>query len=184
MGGEIDALAFELGGQRARVDLAGFEAIGDQDHRGLFLGIAKVFGSEPHRIRERRHALGIDLVGGGGDGCTGARRRLDQHFDIAAIALFAMAIGHQAQFEVVRQAGQHGIEGFARNGDARLAVDLGPHGAGAVENDDGAFCRDGRKGQAKRGDRAQNELLQFMHWNALQKAGCTPPPHPRTTSHA
>jgi len=87
---EVDALRPEFDAERARVRIAGFLAIADQDHRGLLLGVAQRLGGLSHRGGDRRHPRGLEA----GDLRTersGVERtdRLQQ-FDVRAVALATM----------------------------------------------------------------------------------------------
>ena len=102
--------------------------VGDQDDRRPVLGVAQRFGGLAHGVGERRLALGIEAVDRRRDRALGAGGGRNDLLDIGTDALAAVAIGDQAEFQVVGNGGQHTRQGFAGDLDLGLAVDLPPHG--------------------------------------------------------
>ena len=149
--GEIDAGLFEFAGQRAGIGVAGFDAVGDQHHRRLVFGEFELLGGHLHGGRERRLALGREFFGGRADRGGRAGGGIDQHFDVVAIAFAAMAIGHEAQFEVGRHAREDLLQRIPGDFDTGLAVDLRPHRAGGIEDQDGAVGGHGRERKGNQG---------------------------------
>ena len=129
MGGEIDARRLKLLAERARIGIAGLEPVGDEDDGRLVLGIFERFGGLLDGGGQRRLAKEFQIVGGSGDGIRGAGGRRDDQLDVGAIALLAMAVSHEAEFEIGRHRLKHGVQRLAGDLQLRLAVDLAPHRA-------------------------------------------------------
>jgi hypothetical protein len=90
MSGEVDAGSLELGGERARIGLAALDAVGDEDHRRLVLGVAR--SSAASRTASEIGVLpsGVMPSAAFADRVGGAGLRLDQKLDVAALALRAV----------------------------------------------------------------------------------------------
>ena len=160
MGGEIDAGLFEFRRDRAGIGVAGLEAVGDQDDGGLVLGVAKVLRGLLHRLADRRLALGREGVGRLGDQVGGAGARRHDQLDVGAAALVAVAVGHEAEFEIAGHRPEHVGERFAGDRDLRLAADLAPHRARGVEDDDRLVGMGGGGGreQGRTGETSENAI--------------------------
>ena len=171
MGGKIDALLFQLACERARIGLAGFQPVGDEDDGRLLLGIFQRFRRLLHGGAERRLALRVDAVDEGGDlvGIADARRH--GKLDVAAGALFAVAVDHQAERIVGGHRLQHLVQRFACDRHFRLAADLAPHRAGGIEHDDRLFGRDGGSeegGETKKHCHDEKSHRNFLHRSVLR----------------
>jgi hypothetical protein len=104
MGGEINARRFKFCRQRARIALTGFDAIGDQHHRGLVFGRMQFGGGAAHGFGQRGFAQKLHLGRGIGNRLRGAGGWGHDGFNVVTGALIAMAIGNQAQFGFGRDA--------------------------------------------------------------------------------
>ena len=89
--------------------------------------------------------------------------RRDQHFDVGAIALLAMAVGHEPQFPVRRKASQNLGHGIARDLELRNAIDLPPHRARAVHHDNGPVGGAQTRGREQQGDEGDNRFERIFH---------------------
>ena len=145
----------ELRRDRAGIGVAGLETVGDQDDGRLVLGVAEVLGGLLHRVADRRLALGREGVGGLGDQIGGAGGRRHDQLDVGAASLVAVAVGHEAEFEIAGDRPEHVGEGLAGDRDLRFPSDLAPHRARGVEDDDrlvgvggGGGREQGRTGEA------------------------------------
>ncbi len=137
MGGKLDALSGKLLGEGARIGIAGLHTVGDQHDGGGGIAIGEQVGGMLHRGRDRRLAHRLYLVDGIDKACLVQRPRLNQGFDIAAVALAAMAIGNQAKMSVgiptVDELSHHVTSDL----DLAGAIDLPPHGPrGVIDNHD------------------------------------------------
>ena len=127
MHGEINPGLFQSHGSGARVGVAGFDPVGNQDHRRLVLGIAQGFRRRDHRIGHRRLAHRGDPGHGGGNRVAGVGAGCHQVFDIGAIAPAAVAIDRQPEVLVVGQALQQFGDDVAGDDDLVHPVNLPPH---------------------------------------------------------
>ena len=152
VGSEIDAGRFQFLAERARVAAARLQPVGDEYDGGLVLGVFQRFGGLLDGRRQRRLAEELQTVGGGRNGaCRACLRRHDQ-LDVVAAAFFAMAIGHEADFLIVGGRLKHGSQRLAGDFELGLAVDLRPHRAGGIENDDDLV-----RGEAERRHRQKED---------------------------
>ena len=137
VGGEVHAQLLQFLAQGAGVGVAGFLAITHQDDRGFAFAELQVLCCHPHRGGNRRHALGLQgvhrlLKTGFVDRARGL-----EHLNVCAVALAAVAIGHQPQLLAGGPGGEHAAHGLAGDLDLGAARDLAPHGAGCVEHQHG-----------------------------------------------
>ena len=186
MGREFHALPGQLLGQRARVGLTGFQTIGNEHHSGGVVAIGQEFRGVLDRGGNRCLSFRADAVHRADEACPVERPRLDQGLDVAAVAFRAMPIGDEAEIDVVGPAGHEIGHHVTRDLDLAGAVDLAPHRAGGVINDDHVFRRCGeRQGHGDGGGRDQCRLQSFHHgvsFRRLFHAGrtsplpCTPDP--------
>ncbi|MQM37585.1 hypothetical protein KBTX_01586 [wastewater metagenome] len=165
--GLLDAEADHVGGEAhpgllqpppdfAGIEVAGLTAVGDQDHAGAVLAVLERLRRLPDGRAERRLALGREPVDRLADGRPRPLPGLDQHLDIAAVALATVAIGNEAE-HVRRIAGLDQVtEDTPGDGDLGLAVDPAPHGPGGIENEHG-IGRGRRAPVSGRGRRGSGE---------------------------
>ncbi len=135
MGGEADAGFFKLPPHFAGIELAGFAPVGNQDHRGGFLGVFQILRRPDDGGGKRGLALRPDRLHGSGDPVAVAGAGRDQGFDIGAIALAPVAIDGEPDLLIPGQALQEIADHLLGDGDLGLAVDLPPHGARGVEHE-------------------------------------------------
>ena len=146
VGGEADAALFERAGQFARVAFAAFEPVGDENHGGGAVCIGKLCRRAFDGVGEGGLAGGGDAIDPFEDAVAGGGAGLDEGFDIAAIAAAAVAIGHQADLALFGPLAEEGVHHVAGDLDLGGAVDLAPHGVGAVEHDHHVFLGRGGGG--------------------------------------
>ena len=91
------------------------------------------FGGVFHRLGQRRFAFGRDTANRGNDIGAGSAH-VRQGLDIRAIALGAMAVGHQAQALCRGQAAHQFLQHVTGNDNLVDAIDLSPHGTRGVED--------------------------------------------------
>ena len=137
MGGEVHPQLFQLGTQGAGVGMAGFFAVTDQNDGGLALAVLELLGGHTHGGRNRRHALGLQGVDRLLHGSCIHRGRHLEYFNICAIALAAVTIGHQTELLVARPGFEHGADRFAGDFNLGAPLDLPPHGARRIKHQHG-----------------------------------------------
>ena len=162
---EIHAGLLQLIAQRARIGVAGFEAVGDENDRRLLFGIFEFLSCPLHSFRQRRLALWIDPVRRRDDCRAGACGRRHQQLDVRARSLLAVAIGHQPKLAFRRQRAKHACHRLLGDLNARLPVNLRPHRAGSVEDDDGFVS--GMRRSKRGGEEAKSaqKTLEECHVN-------------------
>ena len=133
---EIHAQARQFGHRGAGIGMAGFLAIGHQDHGGAILGVLEHAGGLQHGIGHRGLANRREAIDGAAQGIAFGPDRGDQ-FNVLAIALAAVAVGHQPKARTGWQFIQQLVHHPLGDGDAGLAIDLGPHRAGGIQHQDG-----------------------------------------------
>jgi hypothetical protein len=130
VGGEVHPVTLQLAAQRTRVCVAGLDAVGDENDGGCALGVLHGFRRHANGLGERRLALGLQAAGDTSEFCArfvhGPWRH--HHFDVAALALLAVAIGDHAHVIAALDAGQHVAQHLAGCLDLGLAANVAPHG--------------------------------------------------------
>ncbi len=176
MGGELHPSVRQSLRRGARIWIAGLDPVGNKDDGRRLFGVAQGLGGDDQRIGHRGHSARIERVDDTGDftGSTCCRR--DNGLDIGALAAFAMAIGDKPEMLVRREPGKNVGNDLARDDDLALPVDLAPHGAGSIENQDGSRLLRGigkRRGGAD-GKRRQKRQQSGAH--ADSPTGAAPAP--------
>ena len=136
VGGEVDALRLRDRRRSGRVGIAGLDAVGDEDHRRLVLGVSERLGGLLHRFADRGLALGADRRCGVDDLLRGPGGGRHEQLDVAAVALLAVAVASNWRCcRRVRIAGvlegEHDVGDGERQRAARaaLARDARHHGS-------------------------------------------------------
>ncbi len=136
MRGKVDARLFQCCRSGARVGVAGFDPVRDEDHGGLLLGVAQGLGCGDDGVGHRGRPAGVDAVDRVADRLGGAGRRGDHGFDIRTIAAFAMPVDGQAEVLVGGKVIKQGADNLAGDDDLVDTIDLPPHRAGPVQHED------------------------------------------------
>ena len=134
MHGEIHSAHGQFGGQLARIDVAGFQPVADQHHRGPLLGVAQGLGRLADSLAQGRLALGADRLHLGLHGGRIVEPHRYEHFDVRAVALAPVAVYGQAGVKIVGNLIDEIGHDRLGDGDLGLALDLAPHGTGAVQH--------------------------------------------------
>ena len=138
---ESDDVHSEVGARRlkrrsdtAGIRRAGFDPVGDKDHRRLCFRIFQLFRRKLDRIRHRRLAFGVELLDRAGDcGAVGADG--GEFLDVSAVACPSVTVSDEAETAIRRQVFQQVPEDALGDNDFRLAFDLPPHRAGGVKDE-------------------------------------------------
>ncbi len=132
---DLDALLAQLSYQRAGVALAGFLAVADQHHRRFVFQHSQLLRCLLEGFGDRGLAAWRDRFDLPDQRLAIAGAHRNQHLDVIAIAPAAMAIDLQAGADVggqfPHQAGHH----LLGDDDLVLALDLAPHAARTIEDE-------------------------------------------------
>ena len=165
MGGELHPLARQFGRERARIRLAGFQSVGNQHDGCRGVAVGEQLGRLPDGFGQRRAPARHDPVDRRNESGPVQRPRSDHGLDIRTVPLAAVSVGHEADIGILRPCPHEIAHDVARDLDLGDAVDLAPHRAGGVIDDDDVFLRDRRCAKRRRcadcGDRQHGGVEDF-----------------------
>ena len=132
--GKIRPAHGQFGRQFAWVDVTGLQSVAYQHHRGSFFSVAQGFGRLAYGFAQGGFALGTDALHLGLHGRRVVEPHWHHHFNVITVSFAAVAVYDEPCLKVfgnlIDEISQH----LFGNSDLALALDLAPHGAGAVQH--------------------------------------------------